>query len=192
MKDTHYPQQLQSYEGCIDKCPHTFEELTNTILPSYLAQLQTSLANPLPAIHFTDTRRHHDSLAKRLGFESDFSGCYVLQEKEKPIYVGISRGVLKRLRQHLLGELESTASLAYSMAKRKHGDTTGTGEILAGTRKSVMEKLKTGTAFKETQTYLRGLSVGMVPIENPLELYVFEAYAAMALKTSDWNTFRTH
>ena len=31
-----------------------------------------------------------------------------------------------------------------------------------------------------------------VDIENPLELYVFEAYAAMALGTFEWNTFRTH
>lgn len=192
MRNTHYLQQCQSSEGCIDRCPHTFDELANTVLPSYLAKLQASLANPFLAIYFTNTPRYRDLLAKWLGFESDFSGCYVLQEEGKPIYVGISRSVRKRLRQHLLGEHDSTASLAHSMAKKKHVDATSTGEIIVGTRKLVMEQLKAGTAFKETQSYLRGLSIGVVPIENPLELYVFEAYATMALKTADWNTFRTH
>ena len=46
--------------------------------------------------------------------------------------------------------------------------------------------------FEERRVYLRFLYAGTVAIENPLELYVFEAYAAMALKTADWNTFRTH
>lgn len=176
----------------IHECPHTFEELTKTIFPAYLADFRTSLANPVPATKFTDTQRHRESLAKRLGFDADFSGCYVLQDGTTPLYVGISRSVLKRLRQHLLGENHFTATLAYSMAKKRHSATLEPDEVLTGTRESVMEKLKEGTAFKDTQTYLHGLSVGVVSIENPLELYVFEAYAAMALETSEWNTFRTH
>jgi hypothetical protein len=34
--------------------------------------------------------------------------------------------------------------------------------------------------------------VATIPIENPVELYLFEVYAALALGTSRWNTFRTH
>ncbi len=41
-------------------------------------------------------------------------------------------------------------------------------------------------------TYLMRLDVAYVQIENSLELYVFEAYAAMTLNTHKWNTFRTH
>lgn len=192
MNNTECSEQAELYAGCIDKCPHTFEELTSIIFPTYLAQLQALLANPVPAILFADKQRYRESLAKRLGFAADFSGCYVLQDGKTPIYVGISRGVLNRLRQHLLGEHHTNASLAYAMAKRNHGQLTGSKGVLTGTRASVMGTLKTGTAFKHTQDYLRGLSVGMIPIENPLELYIFEAYAAMALKTADWNTFRTH
>ena len=36
------------------------------------------------------------------------------------------------------------------------------------------------------------MSVAFIEIENPLELYVFEAFAAMTLGTHEWNTFRTH
>jgi hypothetical protein len=47
-------------------------------------------------------------------------------------------------------------------------------------------------AFGVAQQYVRGLSVAFVRIANPLELYLFEAYAAMAFDTSEWNTFETH
>jgi hypothetical protein len=56
----------------------------------------------------------------------------------------------------------------------------------------MMEDAAFGAVFQVTQLYLRSLSVGAILIENPLKLYVFEAYAAMELKTSEWNTFRTH
>ena len=46
--------------------------------------------------------------------------------------------------------------------------------------------------FQLSQQYLRTLRVAFIEIENPLELYVFEAYAAMALETKVWNTFATH
>ena len=47
-------------------------------------------------------------------------------------------------------------------------------------------------AFDEAQALLRGCSVAFIEIPNPLELYLFEAYCAMALDTKEWNTFRTH
>jgi hypothetical protein len=125
------------------------------------------------------------SIAKDLNLRGDFGGCYVLQEGTKPIYVGISRGVLGRLRQHMLGKDHFSASLAYAMAKKDHQPTEKT-------RKLVMEATDFGVAFQKSQTYLRSLSIGTVGIKNPLELYVFEAYAAMALGTAEWNTFRTH
>ena len=39
---------------------------------------------------------------------------------------------------------------------------------------------------------MRGCAVAFVEIPNPLELYLFEAYCAIALDTSEWNTIRTH
>ena len=46
--------------------------------------------------------------------------------------------------------------------------------------------------FHLSQQYLCTLRVAFVEIDNPLELYVFEAYAAMELDTGVWNTFATH
>ena len=47
-------------------------------------------------------------------------------------------------------------------------------------------------AFSEAQAYLQSFYVSSIQIENPLELQIFESFAAMALETSEWNTFRTH
>ena len=116
---------------------------------------------------------------------SDFSGCYVLLDGKTAVYVGISRKVLHRLRQHMLGKDHFAASLAYAMAKKGH-------TLPLGTRKKSMQDVNFADAFKASQEYLRGLLVAAVAIENPLELYVFEAYAAMELGTAEWNTFRTH
>lgn len=46
--------------------------------------------------------------------------------------------------------------------------------------------------FFQVQKRLRAMNIAFIPIENDLELYVFEVYAAMALDTGTWNTFRTH
>ena len=123
-------------------------------------------------------------VAKQLGLSRDFSGCYVLLEEERPVYVGISRKVLGRLRQHLRGKTHFDASLAYAVAQRRYP--------IDGHRSTVMEHPEFQSAFAEAKAYLRGLRVAFVEIDNPLELYLFEAYAAMQLGTYEWNTFRTH
>ncbi len=48
------------------------------------------------------------------------------------------------------------------------------------------------TAFDQAKALLRDCSAAFIDIENPLELYLFEAYCAMELDTCEWNTFRTH
>jgi hypothetical protein len=46
--------------------------------------------------------------------------------------------------------------------------------------------------FAAAKARLATHRVAYVVIRNPLELYIFEAYAAMALDTARWNTFETH
>ena len=45
-------------------------------------------------------------------------------------------------------------------------------------------------AFLEAKELLNGCGVAVISIENPIELYLFEAYYAMELDTAEWNTFR--
>jgi hypothetical protein len=149
-----------------------------------MARLREQLALAQPAMDFAAEKGGPATIARRLGLDSDFSGCYVLVDSGRPIYVGISRKVLSRLRQHLRGKTHFDASLVYAVAQRRHPT--------AGHRSSVMASLEFQKAFADAQSYLRSLHVAFVQIDNPLELYLFEAYAAMALGTHEWNTFRTH
>ncbi|GAB2950068.1 hypothetical protein GCM10027048_14040 [Hymenobacter coalescens] len=172
----------------IDGCTHTFSDLAQTVLPAHMARLNEAIQHPWPASDFSQPGQGVATLAKRWGVPADFSGCYVLLDGTTPIYVGISRGVLNRLRQHMLGKDHFSASLAFAVARKRHGSPKGT-------RKQLMNADETpdfGTAFEQAQLYLRGLSVSAIRIDNPLELYIFEAYAAMELETTEWNTFRTH
>jgi hypothetical protein len=168
----------------IDDCIHTFEDLALKVLPEHFRKLDASLRDPWPASLFFQTGFGSKAIAKHLGFSGDFSGCYVLAGPSKPVYVGISRNVLTRVRQHMLGKTHFDASLAYAIAQKKCPTK--------GQRSAAMETERFMTAFSEAQGYLRALDVGAVQIVNPVELYVFEAFAAMALGTSEWNTFRTH
>lgn len=168
----------------IDKCKFDFATLAQTVFPKYFEQLQNAMQATRKASEFSMPGVGPAKMAKELGLPTDFSGCYVLIDGTKPIYVGISRTVLQRLRQHVTGRGHNDASLAYRMAK-KHCQTPGS-------RSEAMKIEKFDQEFKRQQAYLKGLNVAFIAIENPLELYAFEVFAAMALDTSEWNTFRTH
>ena len=168
----------------IDNCSHSFDHLATVVLPAHMARLQEQLQLAKPAADFSREKDGPATVAKRLGLAADFSGCYVLLEGEQPVYVGISRKVLSRLRQHLRGKTHFDASLVYAVAQRRCPTP--------GPRDAAMRSPVFQHAFAAAQSYLRTLRVAFIEIENPLELYVFEAYAAMNLGTHKWNTFRTH
>jgi len=60
------------------------------------------------------------------------------------------------------------------------------------TRSQAMQDTAFKSAFDIAQNYLRSLKCATIAIDNPLELYLFEAFCAMELDTSVWNTFMTH
>jgi predicted GIY-YIG superfamily endonuclease len=168
----------------IDACPSTFAELAAVILPGYMVRLRAAMGEPRSLTEFCISGVGVKATLRRLGHTSDFSGCYVLMRDGKPFYVGISRGVVGRLRQHGTGKTHFDASLAYRMACEKVAHKM--------TRNEAMKNPAFRQAFHDAQRLLQGSSVAFIKISNPLELYLFEAYCAIELDTSEWNTFRTH
>jgi hypothetical protein len=168
----------------IDACTSTFAEMAATVLPGDMSRLRTALAAPFPMSSFSKQRYGVKSILEGLGRSSDFSGCYVLLREGKPFYVGISRTVVQRLRQHVTGKTHFDASLAYLMATDKTGHKMK--------RADAMRDPAFRTAFDQAKALLRDCTVAFIDIDNPLELYLFEAYCAMELDTCEWNTFRTH
>jgi hypothetical protein len=168
----------------IDGCRHSFEGLVDKVLPGHLKHLRRAMRFPWRAVNLAKPNIGPKTFAKSVGLEDDLSGCYVFMRGVRPIYVGISRSVLARIRQHLRGRGHLDASLAYAMAQDR--------QPTPGSRSDAMKNRRFLRAFDAARRGLSQMNVAAVVIENPLELHVFEAYAAMKLKTSKWNTFRTH
>lgn len=172
----------------LHECMHTFEELAKTVLPDHMSRMKSSLETPREMKDFSVPGVGVKSLLKQFKLAQDFSGCYVLIDNGVPIYVGISRSVISRLRQHVFGKTHFDASLAFRIAMAKHPDQT----ISKLTRAKAMDDPLFGTSFAEAQSYLKSLQVAAIDIENPLVLYVFEPYCALDLDTHQWNSFETH
>jgi hypothetical protein len=168
----------------IDECRSNFSELATNILPKYMAEIHVAMQDPWPLADFCKRGVGVKTIVNTLKRQNDFSGCYVLLRDGKPFYVGISRGVVARLRQHVTGTTHFNATLAYRMACEKfpHDKTQATAMKDPAFRK----------AFEEAKQLLAGCSAAFIEIPDPVELYLFEAYCAMELDTHEWNTFRTH
>ncbi len=168
----------------VDGCKSTFAELASNILPNYMSKLRAAMGDPRRLKQFCIPGVGVKTILKQIGYARDFPGCYVLSHDDIPFYVGISRGVVRRLRQHVFGGTHFDASLAYRMACGKMTHNMRQAEA--------MKNDQFRSAFDEAQRLLRDSTVAFIEISNPLELYLFEAYCAMELNTGQWNTFRTH
>ena len=168
----------------IDGCPHDFATLANEVLPARMKELRQHMQTPVRMEEFAVHGDGLKTIAKRHGFAGDVSGCYVLMEGYKPIYVGISRHIFNRRAQHVGRGDHLTATLAYRMAAH---DAPHVKFAAAAMADPAFRKI-----FDARRKYLLGLNVAVVEIPNPVELYIFEAYAAMELDTAYWNTFATH
>jgi hypothetical protein len=149
-----------------------------------MRELRASMEHPHALSEFARKGMGVRSIARILNYSADFAGSYVLIENGMPFYVGISRSVLARLRQHTIGKSHFDASLTFSMAREKTG--------WAGKRELAMKEPAFLSVFADAQARLQRCQVATVKIENDLEIYLFEAFAAIELDTCKWNTFRTH
>ena len=168
----------------IDNCTHSFEELSQVVLPSHYNQLEKAMKSPIPAERLVGFKSVTKEALARLSRTTDFPGCYVFIDNETPVYVGISRGVMKRLIQHLNYDSHYSASLVYRMATEDYPHEMK--------RDQAMKDEQFKNVFLSAQERLRQMKVAFVEINNDLELYLFEVFASMRLDTDTWNTFRTH
>jgi hypothetical protein len=168
----------------INDCAFSFDQLAASVLPSHYARLKKALESPVPAEQLVGFKSASAKVLSVLDRSSDFPGCYVFVDGSKPVYVGISRTVAKRLVQHLNSDSHYSASLVYRMASKDFPHELK--------RDQAMKDIKFRDVFFAAQHRLRRMKVAVVEIRNDLELYVFEVFASMQLDTSTWNTFRTH
>lgn len=111
----------------------------------------------------------------------EFKGLYIFGEEINnvviPVYVGISRTVFRRLRQHAWGKKHNECTLAYLKTKYSNKDIT----------RKIVTSVDMDTAKDKIQNY----KVVLVPVPNDYDLYFLEVVLAGKFKTK-WNSFRTH
>lgn len=166
----------------IDGCPHSFKQLADEILPADMSRMRVAIASSIPMESFVKGGKA--SILRELKKSADFPGCYVLIENDTPFYVGISRGVVSRLIQHVRGKTHFDASLAYRMA------CTSSPHKLR--RSEAMQDVAFNKAFQLEQQRIRKMRAAVIEIREDLELYLFEVYCALGLGTVQHNPFRTH
>lgn len=168
----------------IDNCHYSFLKLSNKIFPIYLKKLKSMIAKPKSMDIFAQKGIGVKRLLANLNLKRDFTGCYVLLNNKRPIYIGISRKVINRLLQHVKGNTHFDASLAYRMSFNKFPHRLN--------RETAMKKDDFSKEFKKNKKRIAKCEVAYLEINNDLELYLFEACCAMEFDTKKWNTFRTH
>ncbi|SHH07508.1 hypothetical protein SAMN05443549_11524 [Flavobacterium fluvii] len=125
----------------------------------------------------------NNTLNKKNKKENEVKGLYVFGElneegKVVPIYVGISRTVLRRLYQHTWGKKHNETSFSYLKAKHYSG--------YKGRRELLSKDL-----LIEQQEKIKNYRLIVIPEKEDYDLYFMEVYIAGKLKTK-WNSFKTH
>jgi hypothetical protein len=124
-------------------------------------------------------------------------GIYLFSESgdgeaagEKAIYVGQSRKLRSRLKNHTrLGGKNNEATFAFLVAKT---DADQAGVDIKRYRKILEQDEDFIAHFDGAKSRVAEMQVRYILIDGPIERSLFEIYAAMALDTLVYNSFETH
>ncbi|MDA0256463.1 MAG: GIY-YIG nuclease family protein [Chloroflexi bacterium] len=117
-------------------------------------------------------------------------GIYLFSERGRPIYVGQTSDLRRRLGDHTRPSSGSESAtlafiLATEMAKRRRIDA-------AGTRKQRLARPDFNAVFLEAKKRVAAMPVSFILMDDPIERTMFEMYAALHLGTERYNSFETH
>jgi hypothetical protein len=197
-KKEEYPENLNLIlEKANDISSNIIKKLNQTECPTiadlYVEMHKTCGVKPEYSI------RRNVKLFNELGYvpniksgkvnsDNEFKGLYIFGEEIDgeiiPVYVGISRSIYKRLRNHAFGKTSNTCTLAYLMAKHKYETTNSIKKVA----KSIIEN---ETHLAPQKDIIQNYKVVLIPVEKDYDLYFLEIAIAGILKTK-WNSFKTH
>ena len=114
-------------------------------------------------------------------------GIYVFYELGQPVYVGRTRNLRRRLRQHShRGSTHYSASFAFLIARRQ----ADLPKVPRMTRQQVAEQLD--SLFSLCRQRVGCMQVRWVREEDPVIQSLLEVYAAVTLRTTEhYNSFQT-
>lgn len=116
------------------------------------------------------------------------AAIYVFYLDGEPVHVGRTRNLQKRLRGHV-AKSHYSASFAFKRARAETG-TRATYKKGEGRTELMADELFR-TAFDRALAEVRGMSVRFLFVDDPIDQYLLELYAALELQTS-LSEFDTH
>lgn len=116
-------------------------------------------------------------------------GIYLFSD-DKPVYVGQTRNLRTRLRNHTTAKAtENQASFAFLIGKV---EAELAGIDLKRTRKVLEADPHFAEHFRQAKARVAKMNVRWIELDDPIERTLFEIYAALALDTVAFNSFETH
>lgn len=117
-------------------------------------------------------------------------GVYLFSDKVNPVYVGQTRNLRSRLRQHTSSTArENQAALAWRIALK---EAAAAGHPVAGTRRQLEANPIVADHFTAAKSRVAAMDVRFIELDDPVTRTVFEVYAARALGTDEFNSWETH
>ena len=124
------------------------------------------------------------------GRRSPVPGVYVFSES-RPIYVGQTRNLRMRLRQHGgASSRENQASFAFNIARIEAEADPSID--LSQTRRALEVAPGFAELFRAARDRVARMDIRFVEVDDPELRTVFEVYAAVAFGTAEHNNFQTH
>ncbi|MGB5925569.1 MAG: GIY-YIG nuclease family protein [Dehalococcoidia bacterium] len=117
-------------------------------------------------------------------------GLYVFYEGGKPMYVGRTNSMSRRLQQH--GNPSSghnSATFAFNIAKRQ---ATRRGMNVQMSRSQLAVDPAFSKLYLKAKARVAKMPVRVIELSDPIVQTLFEVYAAMRLDTREYNDFDTH
>lgn len=184
-EEEKFPENMNQL---IQKCEHTILEINERFASQnclivkdlYIGNTNNRCNDFLEKLQVTCNSK----LNKKVKNKNEVQGLYVFGEFNKeygkiiPIYIGISRTIIRRLRQHVWGKNHNEATFAYLKAKTRLGHNKGRLDL------SLKE-------LESEQGEIKNYHLMVIPEENHYDMYFMEVYIAGRLKTK-WNSFKTH
>jgi hypothetical protein len=117
-------------------------------------------------------------------------GIYFFSEGPNPIYVGQSRSIRQRLKQHTSAKShENQAPLAFNIALK---EAEQQNLALPRTRKEIEADPAFQPLFAAALARVAAMKVQFVELDDPVTRTIFEVYAARSLGSDEFNTWETH
>ena len=114
---------------------------------------------------------------------------YVFWEDGAPKHVGRARKLRQRVRSHQ-SKGHSAAAFAFKLTRQATGRIKAT-YTTAGSRADLMADEAFATAFAEQSTRVKAMLISHLRVEDPIDQYLLELYAALEYGTS-LTEFDTH